>query len=90
MKQDKSAPSFSSSSPIRAEELTRTGTNTHARSAILFVSILGRFNKSHLSFQALALPGLLAAACAPREFKPSDPHSEQVAFFLFFFIRRRS
>ncbi len=45
------------------------------------MSNLGGFNKSHSSFQALSLSGLLETASALREFKPSDPRSGRLAFF---------
>lgn len=66
-----------------AQAHTNTRTHRHkAPTAFLFVFNLGGFNKSHSSFQALSLSGLLETAYALREFKPSDPHSGQLAFFF--------
>lgn len=64
----------------------RAHTHTQTHSAFLFVPNLGGFNKSHSSFQALSLSGLLATASALGEFKPSDTHSGREGFF--FFTRR--
>lgn len=61
---------------------THTDTQTHmAPTASLFVSNLGGFNKSHSSFQAPSLSGLLETASALREFKPNDSRSRRLPLF---------